>query len=1028
MSESEVVHAPRRLQSAHTPRRPQAAHTHRRPPVDHDHAHALIEYQNWLNDACIASSGCLTPESTDADHRFVPKPDLQDYLSKDKLIKILKGLGIQPHNTDTILKDYLKSFAILLSLGHGPFIEWFLQYDSLADKKLPFETRPPTFPRTSDVDFFDNFFKRQWMFCNPIFSCRKHHAWALNDNYILPIINKEELGRGGSSVTYKITLHPYYDRLAERSDQTKENKFANVYVLKTYNTHDADTRYRKELAAFIHLRNMQQSTRSVIQFYGSFKHRGTYNLILEYADKGTLEQYFETTERPSSGPEIRKFWESILQLAKGLSRIHEVEATDPNDSEVVHGWHQDVKPENILVSTRSGKLEFECEFKLADLGLSHFKIAEGDTEDRDSRGTRTYGAPECYRRNAFQAKSRLKVTQRVDIWSLGCVLSEAAVWVVRGKIGLDKYRRERREEMEQKDPDFTDLGCFHDGTEVLRVVTETHELLREDLPRSDKITEGVLELVQRMLKKVQYRPTAYELVDMVEDTLKKSQKQRISHQPHDSGKAEVSSPIRAKSVPIPQHSPGMSKGRSGMQPSPRIYYGSGEYHGLSPGLMKDGLWITEEPQSKSPDMITGFEERNGDQSFNAGFSVPDPYYQGVPSSRAESANVENRGSSTLTGSSGYFQSQDSHVMSALNPFQVDAVGSIMKSPRTPSKPLTDRKRAFSDSYNNIMDEERGIAYQKNASRNPSVSPGPSSAYSPPIQPSPMSPFKDSYSTVSSAMDSNISDRPPNRVVVIQHDPQRSEASRTDLPRDNSTDAKEKSPATPFISFEDAYKWRLARQKRSKDELCAEHVLERLNHRDHVFIVDNSPSMRPHWSQVIKVLDLLAYITKEKDPNGLELYFTMKAGRHSGSKSTDLVKKAQSRKAREGATDLSDLYPRIRDIFGEYKKNLKRKPLWGSARRPMSLYILTDGNWQPQRDTEICIAELVRALDESDQYQVGIEFIQFGNHAVGTDRLKHLDDGLKREFGLKWDIIDTEPAEGNVLKMLLGAINKWYDAD
>ena len=50
-----------------------------------------------------------------------------------------------------------------------------------------------------------------------------------------------------------------------------------------------------------------------------------------------------------------------------------------------------MKPENILVSTRGDKLEFECEFKLADLGLSHFKIAGDDTEDRDSRGTRTYG-------------------------------------------------------------------------------------------------------------------------------------------------------------------------------------------------------------------------------------------------------------------------------------------------------------------------------------------------------------------------------------------------------------------------------------------------------------------------------------------------------------------------------------------------------------------------------------------------------------------------------------------------------------
>ena len=55
-------------------------------------------------------------------------------------------------------------------------------------------------------------------------------------------------------------------------------------------------------------------------------------------------------------------------------------------------WHQDVKPTNILVSTRNGKSVYECEFKLADLGLSHFSTRRGENvEGRDTQGTRTYG-------------------------------------------------------------------------------------------------------------------------------------------------------------------------------------------------------------------------------------------------------------------------------------------------------------------------------------------------------------------------------------------------------------------------------------------------------------------------------------------------------------------------------------------------------------------------------------------------------------------------------------------------------------
>ncbi|KAH8764701.1 hypothetical protein F5882DRAFT_247628, partial [Hyaloscypha sp. PMI_1271] len=59
--------------------------------------------------------------------------------------------------------------------------------------------------------------------------------------------------------------------------------------------------------------------------------------------------------------------------------------------------------------------------------------------------------------------------------------------------------------------------------------------------------------------------------------------------------------------------------------------------------------------------------------------------------------------------------------------------------------------------------------------------------------------------------------------------------------------------------------------------------------------------------------------------------------------------------------------------------------------------------------------------------VGIQFIRFGNNFAGQKRLKRLDDNLTVEkAGVKIDIVDTEPSKGNVWKMLLGAINPWFD--
>lgn len=60
----------------------------------------------------------------------------------------------------------------------------------------------------------------------------------------------------------------------------------------------------------------------------------------------------------------------------------------------VYRWHQDVKPENILVLSNGSKNPQDWHFKLADLGISHFKRGESLREDStasDSYGTHTYG-------------------------------------------------------------------------------------------------------------------------------------------------------------------------------------------------------------------------------------------------------------------------------------------------------------------------------------------------------------------------------------------------------------------------------------------------------------------------------------------------------------------------------------------------------------------------------------------------------------------------------------------------------------
>ncbi|KAL1310564.1 hypothetical protein AAFC00_000843 [Neodothiora populina] len=228
----------------------------------------------------------------------------------------------------------------------------------------------------------------------------------------------------------------------------------------------------------------------IVEFFAGFTHGGTYNVILEFAEPGTLEDYFQTTMPPRDEMNITSFWRNfLLALSATVSMVHE--------NGGYHGWHGDMKPTNILVFNVENMRAYQSHtFKLADFGLSHFAtaVSRGSisrVETSDTWGSAEYAAPETIQTDGSWEQIDTHLAQPADIWSLGCIASEAVTWLVNGIDGLEKYRAQRRNETDGISG-LHGRPSFHNGRRKLKIVKDHHRELSNESSRSNQLTLEIL--------------------------------------------------------------------------------------------------------------------------------------------------------------------------------------------------------------------------------------------------------------------------------------------------------------------------------------------------------------------------------------------------------------------------------------------------------------------------------------------------------------------------------------------------------
>ena len=294
---------------------------------------------------CISEGG----DEVMNDHPFVPYTALEAYFERPKQMQSLLAtlfpgkMAEELPSTNTIRRKYLKVFSILVSINKGHLITAFMER-RLLDGLLPFSNSSSSAMSSiegsdnTSMDVISSFSRVQWKFCTPILK------GGMNENFsrdsALPILRREKLNQVDFACTYKIVIHEAYNQLYTASTrsvrlvsfqresnliellQDKRSAASNTFVLKGYSSPDAKEYYKDEIAAYRKIRS-SKLRKKVIGFLGKFTQGGTYNIILEYADKGSLETFMKSTPPPLHAGDILTFWNKLFSIIPALETLHD---------------------------------------------------------------------------------------------------------------------------------------------------------------------------------------------------------------------------------------------------------------------------------------------------------------------------------------------------------------------------------------------------------------------------------------------------------------------------------------------------------------------------------------------------------------------------------------------------------------------------------------------------------------------------------------------------------------------------------
>ncbi|KAI6246710.1 hypothetical protein HI914_04862 [Erysiphe necator] len=1090
---------------------------------------ALEDYFDWEYKAWVE---ILADLEQDTKEHFLPLDAVRSYFTTcdsqlqrnlDKILVEIFNMDSPPVNSDLILRDHIATFCILLQIDRGRYIEHFTCFEELSDNRLPFDSAHPPGPFPTvmgDYTFFQEFCEVQRRYCVPIFNSHMLHK-NFGHQRLLPITFKERLQTRGVAAAHIIRLYGPHNKMTRESVKVK-NPNSNTFVIKSYSTTRDHDLYTKQVNTFRSFKNAD----GILKFFGSFEYRGQSHILLEFADKGTLIDFFKTEAPPTRGDQIIDFWENILQLTKGLKAIHSVK-----------GIHNDIFSENILVLSNGTRLPSNWLFKFSNPGtMSESNNYTGQLasmsipEDSSSVHLKDHVIN-------IESKSDHQGTKslvNVDIWRLGCIFSQAAFWIADGYKGILDFERKFGDNI-----DIIKTLRIQEEKKISENIIDAHAEIENHLRRSDHITKDLLtDMIDEMLWPEDH-PNIDILIEKAESMIATARQtlsevsSKKSSRPRSQSRntSRVCSPappvpliLKKDSTELPlskprfprrcgslrvnfnHHSNSLSSKisvASDIKSSASGIKTTNLYTFNSMSKITSGLenkspvtsWFLDSPTTDSPFTVPRLPSMRNKQ-FHSLSSESDLTFAketsieiNLPSKSYQSKNPsqafdESRETDTTNKSFVNNETVRSATYEVCLPSKQRTIPLQNTSHEYRLPPLAPYKSPFQNMQSENVKpfcpqfesftESNHQSLSACTSINPKINPEESYPQSRPHTSIDVKRHNsihrlklenDTYQRIF-----NLSDQPiPSSMEtsVISND----RCCNESISSSACSSLTNKSAASSFLSksrrlssfnsrrnslrsmpengvslsrtatarstfcqslneFHDQNKiahidintcryWKhlnkTSRRKSKVPLLPGAYLLLPLKKYDHIFIIDDSVSMAPHWPEVCLVFESLSYVVKGMSPLGTQLFFTISSESLRKKGTHDLCQFVSEKRLQRAQTNIAK---RLDLQLAAY-----RLKLWESNKRtrdvrPVNFYILSNGLWTPEsyeklRDTIEQTALLLSQFGLKNQVYlsfIGFESTSAAAHSIET--LSSIDWGDGLRVGWSW-------WTGNIWGMLRG---------